>query len=328
MRHTRGSRPLHARGSRPLHGFTLVELLVVIAIIGVLVALLLPAIQAAREAARRASCVNNMKQVGLAMLNFESSEGELPVGSMGWKDDNWLGHTAWQQLLPFLEQGVLDDQVDYSSLWHQISDAQISIYQCPSDDTAGRALHFYWTRAVYFSRSNYVTCWGSTTQHPFETLTFQDPACQTPGACNHNTDGAFRDSKARELREFVDGTSQTVLISELIAGRLDQDSSSFDLRGAWAEPFMGPGSYTHLNTPNSSAPDSFGWCPSYNPEPAAMPCQVANGSATQVAARSRHPGGVNATHVDGHVSFYIDEIDSVAWQVVSTIAGSEVVSAE
>jgi hypothetical protein len=160
---------------------------------------------------------------------------------------------------------VLDDQVDYSSGWAQISNAQISIYQCPSDDTAGRALHFYWTAALYFSRSNYVTCWGSTTQHPFEIRTFQDGACATPGVCNHTTDGAFREGKAREFREFIDGTSQTVLISELIAGRLDDNSNSFDLRGAWAEPFMGPGSYTHLNTPNSSAPDSFGWCPSYNP---------------------------------------------------------------
>ena len=85
-------------------GFTLVELLVVITIIGILIALLLPAVQAAREAARRTQCTNNLKQLGLAILNFENTHRELPVGCFGKRRPNgpWLGHTAFIQLLPFI----------------------------------------------------------------------------------------------------------------------------------------------------------------------------------------------------------------------------------
>ena len=105
-----------------LHGFTLVELLVVIAIIGILVALLLPAVQAAREAARRTSCVNNMKQTGLAFANHESTKGELPSGAMGFQNGgngHWRGHTALFQILPFLEEVIVADQMDLDARWIQ-----------------------------------------------------------------------------------------------------------------------------------------------------------------------------------------------------------------
>jgi len=96
--------------------FTLVELLVVIAIIAILVALLLPAVQAAREAARRIQCTNNLKQIGIALLNFENHRAIFPKGNMGWNESrtSWLGHTAFLQILPFLEETNLHDFADYS----------------------------------------------------------------------------------------------------------------------------------------------------------------------------------------------------------------------
>ncbi len=92
-------------------GFTLIELLVVISIIGILVALLLPAVQAAREAARRSSCVNNLKQTALAILLFHDAHNRLPSGFMGYKKrvidaDDMLGHTGFVQIMPFLEEGA------------------------------------------------------------------------------------------------------------------------------------------------------------------------------------------------------------------------------
>ncbi|MCL4207991.1 MAG: DUF1559 domain-containing protein, partial [Pirellulaceae bacterium] len=97
---------------RPLHGFTLVELLVVIAIIGVLVAILLPAIQAAREAARRSACQNNIRQIGLALLNHESARSSLPVGA---RSRVTYGMSWWVELLPFLELSTIGDQLDRKS---------------------------------------------------------------------------------------------------------------------------------------------------------------------------------------------------------------------
>ncbi|MCC6492161.1 MAG: DUF1559 domain-containing protein [Pirellulales bacterium] len=121
-----------SRFARPLHGFTLVELLVVIAIIGALAALLLPAVQAAREAARRAQCTNNLKQLGLALLNYESGRGELPFPSYADGVNNWAPH-----ILPFLEQGNVIAGYDTKQDWWRdpnraIARTHLSILLCPS----------------------------------------------------------------------------------------------------------------------------------------------------------------------------------------------------
>ncbi len=135
-------------------GFTLVELLVVIAIIDVLVALLLPAVQAAREAARRAQCINNAKQLGLAVANFETQHGRLPAGG------HFPGreYSMFMVILPFIEASPLYGQYDfdlriYSGNNVDVTRIQLPSFVCPSDDALGR----YWgTPSPRFARSNYA----------------------------------------------------------------------------------------------------------------------------------------------------------------------------
>lgn len=321
-------------------GFTLVELLVVIAIIAILVALLLPAVQAAREAARRTQCTNNMKQLGLSLHNFESHNGKLPQGLMGWHpfggnrppSSQWLGHTALHQLLPFLEQDNLYIDVDYDRRWiegtnAQVHNKQVSVYQCPTDNTKGRALKMYWVSNMVSARSNYAVCFGSQTGTTVSRQ-FQDGFCRTYGNCDHETDGAFREGLGRKFRAFQDGLSHTVLGSELLAGRVDDGptiAAQFDMRGLWPWPTMGRASYTHLNTPNSTVGDGIAGS-HCDPFPGAPCGDLPNEWDWHVAARSYHPGGVNAFYGDGHVSFHSDSIDLFLWQALSTIHGEETVS--
>ncbi len=153
----RTSQGKHYGLSRPLHGFTLVELLVVIAIIGVLVALLLPAVQAAREAARRTQCINNLKQIGLSLHNYHDAKGRLPQGSA------YPGRTAgrqqvdpstfveaeggnWaMQIFPYMELQTLYDQFDFSIWVNQGVNAELALkvvdgFICPSDGNSGDAI--------------------------------------------------------------------------------------------------------------------------------------------------------------------------------------------
>jgi prepilin-type N-terminal cleavage/methylation domain-containing protein/prepilin-type processing-associated H-X9-DG protein len=320
-----------SRFSRPLHGFTLVELLVVIAIIGVLVALLLPAVQAAREAARRASCVNNMKQIGLAFANHESTKGELPSGAMGFSRNGvWLGHTALFQILPFLEEVNVADQMDleatsFKSPNLEIAGAQISPYQCPSDDAAGRVLTIFHSFGTSFhSRSNYVVCFGKDFIYPGRSMQWHETT-----RSELENGGPFMFSFGRQLRQFEDGTSSTVLASENIAGSPDQVFGGAplpDFRGTWS--WVTSGSlYLHKETPNSSVPDCMRGFHCPDPSQQVAPCvNTCLEKEIAIAARSRHPGGVNVVFADGHVGFYVDEADLEVWQSLATIAGGEVIS--
>ena len=311
----------------PLPGFTLVELLVVIAIIGILVAMLLPAVQAAREAARRMQCTNNQKQVGLAMLNFESHYKVFPAGVMG-PDKNgwWGGHTALFQILPFLEEGVVESQLNYEDDWLSYlsldnrypGSSQITPYQCPSDDTAGRVVGFQaYGKDIPRSRSNVVLCYG---KEFLWNCALPSPQNRDPPPDETENGGPFRFHHGRRLREFEDGTSHTALGSELIAGKKD-DSGPYDYRGIWAWPDIGS-SYLHVETPNSSAPDRIRWCgdPAIEVSPCFATGLECNGANT---ARSNHPGGVNGVLFDGSVAFHTDDIDLQVWRALSTIAGGQ-----
>jgi prepilin-type N-terminal cleavage/methylation domain-containing protein/prepilin-type processing-associated H-X9-DG protein len=325
-------------------GFTLVELLVVIAIIGVLVALLLPAVQAAREAARRTSCVNNMRQVGLATINFESAIGVLPAGALFCEEvdlkrcgETLREYSMFLLIQPFLEQGNIEELFDYDQRVYEVGDnrivtrSQIPSYLCPSDDAQGRM----WNNR--FARSNFVACFGSTNLCP---LLSPDKQTIYPSQRDFDidfdgprveNDGVFRlqaSRKGRGLREITDGTSHTAMVSELLAGRGDSPGRDKDHRGLWIMVHAGGSMYTHFTTPNSSAPDGIvSWyCPD-NPPPD-MPCEYLPVYIGWAAARSQHPGGVNVTFVDGHVEFKNDEVNRFLWQALASINGGETVSAD
>ena len=320
-------------------GFTLVELLVVIAIIGVLVALLLPAVQAAREAARRTECVNNSKQLGLAVANFESQYRRLPAG--GKLPDNGE-YSTLLIILPFIEASPLYGQYDFDTRIYsneELTRLQLPAFICPSDNASGR----YWGKTRdRFARSNYAACYGSSTQAPDV-----DPAGRSYFQLGDHdgplleSNGAFRiqaSNMGRRLAELTDGTSKTAVFSEILAGQKDKYPGGSsgpgvrgDLRGLWAHIWMGSAAYTHWLSPNSSSGDKIRdlWC-DHLPEQG-LPCANSDfpsqpGGHEYAAARSHHPGGVNVAFGDGHVGFYNDDVALVLWQALSTINGEEVIS--
>ncbi|MBU4270333.1 MAG: DUF1559 domain-containing protein [Planctomycetes bacterium] len=328
--------------------FTLVELLVVITIIGILIALLLPAVQAAREAARRLQCQNNLKQIGLATLNFEQQNQALPAGVMHAEapagttfisDDHKLREFSMFLLIqPFIEAGNIMERYDFDKRMYYeptnllVSQAQIPGYVCPSDDSAGRRCYnpgnVY--GPTYWGRSNYGACFGSANFYgpngPSNLSLYSNGTnyakCWTGLV---ETDGPFRNQgkmTGRELNEIKDGTSHTVMASELIAGITDiytGPPNQGDLRGLWIVNWMGGAIYTHWLTPNSSAPDGIESGYGVNRPDVGLPCYTESERNSHAAARSRHPRGVNVVFVDGHVDFYGDDIDSFVWRALSTI---------
>ena len=362
MRHI-SARPNNVRLARRLRfyrGFTLVELLVVIAIIGVLVALLLPAVQASREAARRAQCVNNSKQLGLAVANFETQFGRLPAGAYYADVEPFYANfritgrrqvSLFLMILPFIEASSMYGQYNFDVVLFdnqniQVTKNQLPTYVCPSDDAAGRA----WgndDQGRQTSRSNYAGCFGPLTHAPLvvernlgpqfeDTIdrdrahSFDDPLLESGGYFRLQSS-----PMGRRLAEITDGTSQTAMMSELLAGKEDVSlgdpslNDRGDLRGLWAHVWMGTSAYTHQLSPNSSQGDAIRevWC-KHHPE-LGMPCQTSDNPGTQgphefAAARSNHPGGVNVTFGDGHVEFYTDEVDYDLWQAIATFGGQEV----
>jgi prepilin-type N-terminal cleavage/methylation domain-containing protein/prepilin-type processing-associated H-X9-DG protein len=339
----------------PDSGFTLVELLVVIAIIGVLVALLLPAVQAAREAARRSSCVNNVKNLALGCLNYESSHKALPPSR---KFDYWDSYTWTQYVLPFIEQQAVYDmywtlpnskweQPDPSKAtsnspigpdarMRQARNTPISLFYCPSDITPIENE----TDTTQFGtlRGNYRACVGSTDMYGNRL----DNTSYVPLPQLGDLLGAMGvkkpvDAQARvapnKLAELSDGTSTTLLISEGISPTITP---------GWGGPIgnviygnMGGSMFSAFHPPNTSEFDRpIGPCPGPVVPPADLldpqypdtcrkisdhPGATAPGGATaRVFARSYHPGGVNAAMADGSVSFATDDVETLVWRALGT----------
>ncbi len=303
------------RSKKPL-AFTLVELLVVIAIIGILVALLLPAVQSAREAARRTQCVNNLKQWGLGMQLHHDTHKQLPVGA------RWNPRHTWTVLLwPYIEQTALAERHDYTKAFHVppgciyetlngTCGQHVALYSCPSEteDGSDQIVGVQQRR-----RGNYVVCWGSAI--------FGQPT--PPGV----GDAAFSFVKGRgdqprktSFKHIIDGLSNTLMMSEYLKAWSPADN---DWRGDIHNNDAAFRFGTRY-TPNTSAPDVIanGWFqPTGDPK---MPAVAGAYDQQQNAARSRHPGGVNALRCDSSVEFYPDDIALAIWQAMGTMNGEEV----
>ena len=325
---------------RKQQGFTLVELLVVIAIIGVLVALLLPAVQAAREAARRMQCSNNIKQIGLAMHNYSSAARAFPFGGRsspdgapfpcpacggGWNCDfTWLPYIG-----PFIEEQAWYDGFDFKVCLSHANNYKSRItklpkFVCPSGDGFG-LVDFTHAQAATWARvrTNYVVNWGNT---GFGQLSIgSSPPAPFLGA-------PFTFRKGVSLKDLTDGTAHTLCVSEALAPVI---SNKYD--GPIGETSLNEGgqSFDAVSTPNSSVPDrAFRACPGTlgdggtlcekDPASASFPNPTNNGNQQHYSARSRHPGGVHAAMCDGSVHFFSDEIDLKVWRSLSTSKGGEV----
>ena len=287
--------------STPRRAFTLVELLAVIAIIGILVALLLPAIQAAREAARRTSCKNNLKQIGLAVANFESTRGYLPAGA-DWEAGKIARGSALIFILPYLEDNAIYDAFDFKKddvddavfpgTDQRVGSTQISIYECPSDSH----------EIVSWPLHNY-----SASRGPTDLANNPDCACDfpwrdfamAPDGDHRNFAGPFtRLGTKIKLRQITDGMSQTIFF-----GEIRPTCSSHGLNG-WAKSNNGNGYCSTL------VPINFDTCDADAVDPCHRPCNW----NTEVGFRSAHVGGAHFLLGDGAVRFIEENIDYMTYQ--------------
>lgn len=305
-------------------GLTLVELLVVIAIIGLLVGLLLPAVQAVREAARRIQCSNNLKQQGLALHSYENAIRAFPPGIIWPPGPMYLGTRVnfYVRLFPYFGQGNLYNSIDFNStgpgghIWYGANQAATAVslpmLLCPSDGTGGEFVDF---PAVMqkVARTNYLGMFDG----------FQIGDLLNPAPAKLSFFGANRSTLVAQIR---DGTSHTIAITEGLTGGTN------DARGlAWGDQPCGAAAHSELG-PNSSLPDrcypAAVWCQSVPNNDPHRPWTYGDGQTTDTcAARSRHPGGVHVLRADGSLTFVADAVELNVWRSAATIRGRETIEA-
>jgi prepilin-type N-terminal cleavage/methylation domain-containing protein/prepilin-type processing-associated H-X9-DG protein len=329
-----------APGRGTARGFTLVELLVVIAIIGVLVALLLPAVQAAREAARRTQCVNHLKQLGLATHNFESNYGRLPHGS---QTAALWGPSPHAYLLPTLEQKNISDLMDATFahgasaqggstgnvLSHEFgSTVRPKIFHCPSEPFTFPGLVYGFT--------NYHTNYGSWVK--------LQNRWDGPYGTNFVPYGSVPAIDSTKLRDITDGTSNTLLYAEVCNG-LGKDPTQRDPRrdcydaGSQSATTAAAARAAFLAIDYKTASTLGGW--NWRGYPwregsiwrngfntlltPNKPCYRPNGEWWELVtpSSSYHPGGVNVCLADGSVRFVTESVDADIWTGTGTMAGGE-----
>lgn len=307
-------------------GFTLVELLVVIAIIGILIGLLLPAVQSAREASRRMQCGNNLKQIGLAMHNYESSYRRLPAGRTA------TGLSFLTALAPHLEQANAAERIDFSVAWNHARNAEartlaVASFLCPSDPQSKNPVG--WAGTNYRANQGSGVLWGLAPQNP------SDPNFGMP-----DPNGPFFLNSWLGFRDIIDGLSNTVAFSEhgqgdfsnAISSRTDtfwpqtnpltadeayqqceaidptdlQYQRVSDVGAPWIQGYHSTTIYFHVSPPNKRS------------------CMFPPGRIA-TTAKSAHPVGVQVAKCDGSVAFVGNSIDLAIWRAMGTRAGSEIV---
>jgi prepilin-type processing-associated H-X9-DG protein len=302
--------------------------LVVIAIIGILIALLLPAVQAAREAARRAQCTNNLKQISLGLHNYHDKFNVLPVGAYGCCWGTWqlavLPYVEQRQLYELYDQG--GKLVDATRRYYSATNAKVCVQRlntlsCPSDQTQTASI-----ANSDMTLHNYAANYGNTGFFSQTDGPAQSAAGVTFGGAPFTMGGtASVAPRCYGFRDITDGLSNTLMVGEVIQGR-SASTTLLDLRGfTW----WGPGSgFETFLPPNANLPDIMvenNYCQQGLPNPPCDPVKYSspNRPAT-IAARSRHPGGVNVALCDASVRFVAQTIAINTWRALSTTQGGEV----
>ncbi len=338
---------------RSRRAFTLIELLVVIAIIAILIALLMSAVQKVRQSAARTQCQNNLKQIGLALHNFQGEQKFLPPvfpatskpPYVGVVPDYFYSWSVLAQLNPYLEQTAIHNSMNLDIPMYSLPllnvlpenkfavQQLIPVFLCPADKMQSLGGGY---GVPVFGPVNYGACIGSGTT-----------AGAAPYGSPWDADGIFRAKVKGKLKEITDGLSNTVAFSEstlgegpvMASGPIPGKPSSVY---ANVPPPLTPAACASANLWNVQLPRGYLWasgeirCASYNhfypPNPPEYDC-VANLSTpgpqqyTAVgfkAARSFHPGGVNILLADGAVRFVTNGIDPITWSALSTRAGGEI----
>lgn len=342
--------------NRPRPAFALIELLVVIAIIGILIALLLPAVQAAREAARRMSCTNNLKQIDLALHNFHDSHKAFPVGSPSKTCPGYEEIPGWQyrwgplaMLTPYMEQFNVYESLNldvplyghtgtYRGPGYGVHPSnlvpvtqEIAFFYCPSDRQEKVVLP---DAEAEWAAGNYMACWGRSAPTASGTAIFDD------------ADGLFNSRAAVRFADVTDGTSNTAAFSEsllpdpnmsgnVVLTQQNKDSVIVGARSG-GDPTLTVEWCTRFGQPVASQPrratrwvDGFILYTAYYHwwEPNSRIPDCAKWSPLRSLwqmARSRHPGGVNLALGDGSVRFVGETVDLDTWRALGSRDGNEV----
>ena len=296
-------------------GFTLIELLVVIAIIAILIALLLPAVQMAREAARRVQCKNHLKQLGLALHNYHETHSRLPLMA----SDSLYGYSPAAQLLPFLEQASLQNLIDFREplltgpAWAAtinpnlttVARQSLPVFLCPSD--AGDPFYTDDTGTIW-AGTNYMVNGGSGMNLNY---------------CSSENDGLFWRGSSTQFRDITDGTTNTIFMAETLFGNRGPDTSLLQDADRQMKRVSGGGPCSVTSDVLTARPATrydgrragawvralgyttlvHGYYPPNSPAP-----DVVHHGEVISGARSLHPGGVNALLCDGSVRFLSENI--------------------